>query len=557
MNMNTVVMDEETLLLERQNGDKLKFDGNDKRILKQKNLTWARRILYASHAFAQASEISWQFCLTIFLAAFTNYRSLFLVSSYGLLSGFFTCVASGHVGKFVDRAPRLYVARALLISQNICVVFATVCSFLLLLKDSPSSDYLTSATATATTQDDMHMDNYTTSGIDDTSTVTWLSSRLQNVPLDRYSVILFICVHILGVTADVLDKAFKVAIEKDWVVVLSDEAASCGEKKSLWLRETNVAMKQIDLSCKVIAPALAGGLVATGNLRFAAVAVGVLNFLSVIVEYSCTEMIYKVSPGLASKNASARQDINGNCNSDNLAIAHNQNDNDTGNGNGNHTTNGDEVDVVAAATKNVKLLKEDGMLRTYFQQPIAAGGLALSLLYLNILSFGSIMTAYLVFRGVRMDVIGTLRGISCAIGLLGTVAFHFSAARMSLEATGLWAIVFQFTCLSLSYYSLYVTDNYWSLFMLISGVCASRIGLWVFDISISQLMQEKVAEEVRGVVGGVQNSMNAMFGLLAYGLGMFFPDPREFHIYVVMGFIAVGLAMLLWFFGVYLKTRQK
>lgn len=383
MNMNTVVMDEETLLLERQNGDKLKFDGNDKRILKQKNLTWARRILYASHAFAQASEISWQFCLTIFLAAFTNYRSLFLVSSYGLLSGFFTCVASGHVGKFVDRAPRLYVARALLISQNICVVFATVCSFLLLLKDSPSSDYLTSATATATTQDDMHMDNYTTSGIDDTSTVTWLSSRLQNVPLDRYSVILFICVHILGVTADVLDKAFKVAIEKDWVVVLSDEAASCGEKKSLWLRETNVAMKQIDLSCKVIAPALAGGLVATGNLRFAAVAVGVLNFLSVIVEYSCTEMIYKVSPGLASKNASARQDINGNCNSDNLAIAHNQNDNDTGNGNGNHTTNGDEVDVVAAATKNVKLLKEDGMLRTYFQQPIAAGGLALSLLYVR------------------------------------------------------------------------------------------------------------------------------------------------------------------------------
>ena len=177
--------------------------------------------------------------------------------------------------------------------------------------------------------------------------------------------------------------------------------------------------------------------------------------------------------------------------------------------------------------------------------------------YLNILTFGSIMTAYLVFRGVRMDVIGTLRGISCAIGLLGTVAFHFSAARISLEATGLWAIILQFICLSVSYYSLFVTDNYWSLFMLISGVCASRIGLWVFDISISQLMQEMVAEEVRGVVGGVQNSLNAMLGLLAYALGMLFPDPKEFHIYVVTGFSAVGVAMLLWFFGVYLKMRQK
>uniref|UniRef100_A0A7S2K5D9 Solute carrier family 40 member n=1 Tax=Leptocylindrus danicus TaxID=163516 RepID=A0A7S2K5D9_9STRA len=316
-------------------------------------------------------------------------------------------------------------------------------------------------------------------------------------------------------------------------------------------------MKQIDLSCKIIAPALAGGLVATGDLRFTAAAVGVLNFLSIIVEYSCTEMIYKVTPRFASKNASVRQAQNGNYKSNNLTNSqHNQN------GNGDHS-NGEEGVISSGANNDdgwcclMKILKQDGMLKTYFQQPIAAGGVALSLLYLNILTFGSIMTAYLVFRGVRMDVIGTLRGISCAIGLLGTVAFHFSAARISLEATGLWAIILQFICLSVSYYSLFVTDNYWSLFMLISGVCASRIGLWVFDISISQLMQEMVAEEVRGVVGGVQNSLNAMLGLLAYALGMLFPDPKEFHIYVVTGFSAVGVAMLLWFFGVYLKMRQK
>eukprot|EP00816_Leptocylindrus_hargravesii_P011921 CAMPEP_0196823978 /NCGR_PEP_ID=MMETSP1362-20130617/89905_1 /TAXON_ID=163516 /ORGANISM="Leptocylindrus danicus, Strain CCMP1856" /LENGTH=420 /DNA_ID=CAMNT_0042204063 /DNA_START=211 /DNA_END=1470 /DNA_ORIENTATION=- len=420
--MDKIIVDEETLLLERQNGDNSCNDDEQKMMMLRQKLTGARRILYASHAFAQTSEISWQFCLTIFLAAFTNYQSLFLVSSYGLLSGLCTCLASGYVGKFVDRAPRLYVARALLISQNTCVVFATICSFLLLLKDSPSPALV------ASTIDDPN----------DDTTVTWLTSRLHDVPLDRYSVTLFISIHMLGVTADVLDKAFKVAIEKDWVVVLSNEAASCGEKKSSWLRETNVAMKQIDLSCKIIAPALAGGLVATGELRFTAVAVGALNFLSIVVEYTCTEMIYKVTPRLASKNASVRQVQNGNDKSNNLAnLRHNQN------GNGDHSNGGEGV--ITSDTNNddgwccfVKILKQDGMLKTYFQQPIAAGGVALSLLYLNILTFGSVMTAYLVFRGVRMDVIGTLRGISCAIGLLGTVAFHFSAARISLEATGLW-----------------------------------------------------------------------------------------------------------------------
>lgn len=175
--------------------------------------------------------------------------------------------------------------------------------------------------------------------------------------------------------------------------------------------------------------------------------------------------------------------------------------------------------------------------------------------YLNILSFGTSMTAYLVSRGMRMDFIGILRGISCAIGLSGTVAFQISAKAMSLRSTGLWAIILQFGCLSLSYFSLYLPeDSNTSLAFLIVGVCLSRIGLWVFDITVSQLMQESINEEIRGLVGGIQNSMNAFFGLLAFGLGLFFPDPSEFHVYVLSGYSAVGLAMLLWIFGVY-KNR--
>jgi iron-regulated transporter 1 len=51
----------------------------------------------------------------------------------------------------------------------------------------------------------------------------------------------------------------------------------------------------------------------------------------------------------------------------------------------------------------------------------------------------------------------------------------------------MWSVVFQFICLSMSYASLFVEDNDISLAMLIAGVCASRVGLWVFDISVTQV----------------------------------------------------------------------
>jgi iron-regulated transporter 1 len=95
------------------------------------------------------------------------------------------------------------------------------------------------------------------------------------------------------------------------------------------------------------------------------------------------------------------------------------------------------------------------------------------------------MTAYLVWRGMRLESIGIWRGVSSAAGLAGTVAYHFLSKRMNLIDTGMYSVVFQFLCLSLSYASLFIDDYYASLAMLIAGVCASRVGLWVFDLSVT------------------------------------------------------------------------
>ena len=176
--------------------------------------------------------------------------------------------------------------------------------------------------------------------------------------------------------------------------------------------------------------------------------------------------------------------------------------------------------------------------------------------YLNALTFGALMTAYLVWRGMRLETVGVWRGVSSAVGLMGTFAYSLSMKHCSVETTGMWSIMVQFLFLSISYVSLFVGDYNTSLSMLIGGVCASRVGLWVFDIAVTQLMQEYIPSDVRGVVGGVQQSLNAFFGLGSFILGIIIPDPQDFPIYVAAGYGSVGIAMLLYTFGIYARRDQ-
>ena len=69
-------------------------------------------------------------------------------------------------------------------------------------------------------------------------------------------------------------------------------------KEKAWLAETNVFMKQIDLSCRFLAPTIAGFVIATfgDDLQIAAFIIGLLNIGGLLVEYKCTAEIYKLVP---------------------------------------------------------------------------------------------------------------------------------------------------------------------------------------------------------------------------------------------------------------------
>ena len=127
---------------------------------------------------------------------------------------------------------------------------------------------------------------------------------------------------------------------------------------------------------------------------------------------------------------------------------------------------------------------------------------------------------------------------------------------MSLVSTGMWSLLYQLVCISTSIASLQLTSNNYSTAIFIACVCASRIGLWVFDISVTQLMQEFTPVGYRGIVGGTQHSLNAFFQLALFIAGFAFPLPSQFPIIAIAGCIVVSFAALGYIFFISFKQNN-
>ena len=50
-----------------------------------------------------------------------------------------------------------------------------------------------------------------------------------------------------------------------------------------------------------------------------------------------------------------------------------------------------------------------------------------------------------------------------------------------------------------------------------------RFGLWISDLSVTQIMQEKVPEAHRGKINGVQNGMQELMNVIKYVLVVVLP----------------------------------
>jgi iron-regulated transporter 1 len=87
--------------------------------------------------------------------------------------------------------------------------------------------------------------------------------------------------------------------------------------------------------------------------------------------------------------------------------------------------------------------------------------------------------------------------------------------------------------------------SYYSILMLLFGMAFSRFGLWLFDLSIHQIIQENVAENERGVVGGVQSSINTAFDLIKFTIVIFLPTIPKYGYLAIVSYGAVFLGFVL------------
>ena len=506
-----------------------------------KTLQTAQYLLYVSHFFGRLVDSCWQFTVVLFLAAISHRESLFLVSTYYLTTYLAVCVFGAPLGNFVDETNRWVAVRMCIIVGKSSVLLATGACYWLLWSHP---------------------------------------AKNSSVPTDPLSLFLLLGIHVFGSVAQVLDQGFVVAMERDWVVVMSHQAGHttadhgssiAAEEQDTntketrnasiesWLAKTNVALRQIDLVCKVLGPALIGWVVGlssrnggnNNSLQHSAALLGGACLLALIVEYSCTAKIYILIPTL-SVPQEQEEDVGGSLEGTNADAdadeiqASTQSTIDTEERTSLHTT----VQTTDHST-GTSLIRG---LEVYMEQKVVWAGLALALMYLNSMSFGGIMTAYLLSKNtLSVEAVGLWRSVENLIGFLGTFAFSGLTKYTTVVMTGQLSSTYLFLCLSIAGAAFFIPDQKFATHLLIVSCAASRIGLWTFDITTTLLYQEFVPHGVRGLVGGTQQSLNSFFVVLTGCLGLVYRRPDQFYVFAIVSYFGVALGMIMYTVGVFCR----
>merc|ERR1712079_832047 len=82
--------------------------------------------------------------------------------------------------------------------------------------------------------------------------------------------------------------------------------------------------------------------------------------------------------------------------------------------------------------------------------------------------------------------------------------------------------------------------------VLMTGIILARFGLWIVDLTITQILQERVEEERRGVINGVQDSLNNSMDLLKCILVILLPDAKDFGCLIILSYVSISSGWLLY-----------
>ena len=439
------------------------------------------------------------------------------------------------VGTLVDRIDRLLAARICIVVENASILVAIAACCCLLTRAQKRNE-----------------------GKNVNSSSDKNKDSSSSTDFDNIFIFFLTIVHVFGSLSLLFYQIFGMAIERDWVVVLSQQTDQPGQ----WLGRTNVVLRQIYLLCKVLAPIAAGWIVELGQQKHTfdssnfdqyavTIFMVVLCTSSFVVESVCTTKVYNLIPTLRlrqrdkssvlEKSEEVRLDGD-----DNQSVEDWRDEGALKNHHEEMTTHEHEQEERTGFWPSFLV---------YWKQPIVWAGLSLALIYDNALCFGGAMTTFLIWKGMSVEEVALWTGVNNSVGLVGTFAFHFSIRQTNIINTGVWSVVYLFVCLTLAVLSFWVPGSHNSMYLLVVGTSVSRVGLWVFDISVTMLYQNMVPDGVRGMVGGTQQSLNSFFTMISGCLGLIFRKPEQFWIIALAGYISIMISMILYCVGVVFLPR--
>lgn len=424
--------------------------------------------LYVSHTLSTWNARTFEFGAVIFLAAIFP-GTLFFASCYALFRSAAAAALGSSIGSLVDSKNRLHVVRQSIVWQRISVALSCLILAVLLAGSAQNR---------------------------------WLLYGL------------FATITALAGVEKLAFVANTVAVERDWIIVVSD---SLGVER----QELNSTMRRIDLVCKLIAP-LGIGLLDGYSTKLAIWVVFGQNAISVLVEYFAIAQVYSAIPELGrgrdQRNTPETPQSPG------------------------RTRTDPSRSTLNTIKDNVRPWKD------YFQNPAFLASFSLSLLYLTVLSFASQMTTYLLTLGYTSTHVSIMRLVAVVLELSATCAAPLLMSKIGAVRSGLWFINEQLfsIMLAISFFAAMTSQTHLKLagLALVAGVALSRLGLWGFDLCVQYLVQEDAPEATRGSFSAIEMSLQNFFELLSFATTMIFYRPEDFKypVYISAGAVALSAA---------------
>ncbi|KAI6204752.1 Solute carrier family 40 protein [Aphelenchoides besseyi] len=503
---------------------------------KSSGISRAFLLLYSGYCISCIGDRLWTFAIVFILERLGGMR---LVCINQLIEGISAMLLSTYVGNWLDRHDRRYGTLSVLAVNNISVaISAAMLYFCLTLMNAHGAVY-----------------------------IACISFSIIFCALSKCA-----------------SEGEKLSFTKDWIVVLAKREGT------ETLSKRNAIMTVIDQTSSVIAP-----IITSYSLTF-------LGYRGACVFFvACNLAFWVVERGLLAK---VYNDVA------ELHVREKVNDYDPG--------LREEIDLLTQRGKLSWWKRLSKMLHAYWRQSVFSAAFGLSLLYMTVLGFDGLAISYGKETGLPDDVIGWFRSAGSALGIAGAATYTTAERIFGVRRAGFTGLLLQQVFLYLCVMSIFLpgspfdpegyarethSEPWWSRFrsafadggsngvndtiasgihavdhavssnkmdwstftinghsamsimVFFTGLTLARLGLWMADLSITQIMQERVPEEERGTVFGVQNAFCQFFSVLKDLIVLAFPDPRLFGFLIIMSVTFVTFGFLHYIYYLF-KTRN-